>query len=483
MLKRLIQGLGANFLGQVINLASRVLLVPLFLAAWGAQVYGEWLLLSSIVAYLSLTDLGGQLYIVNRLTQAYAQQDIPPIPQDPAHRARPVSSPCPWRCSSSFVGVILLFPPGALLQITITGPTTVFLVLSVLAFQLVFSLPQGILLGVYRGVGLLPRGVMLSNLMQGMIILFVAAGLWLRCGMVTIVCLQMLPALIVALIALGDLNRIFPQFNLLSLQEADFSFGLSFLNPSFHFLLIQIAQACSIQGMVMIVGIVLGSVPVVVFSTMRTVVYSMRQVLGLLAQTAWPEMTRLDAEGNNDKLQLLFRGILRTTMVATTCLVIVFHFWGGAIFHAWLGNRVAYSQTLMDLFLLYLVLLLVWNSCGHLLMAINQHYAYSRVVFASALLTIGLAYLGGRRYGLSGVVAGPDHRRRPGAPLPGPLSALPLSGPVFLEFFSQRIGARGRSPGRHGAGPHVAARGHWRCSAVWWWQCLPWRRLALPRGG
>ena len=77
MRKRLIQGIGANFLGQIINLASRVLLVPLFLTAWGAEVYGEWLLLTSIVAYLSLTDLGGQLYIVNRLTQAYAQGDIP----------------------------------------------------------------------------------------------------------------------------------------------------------------------------------------------------------------------------------------------------------------------------------------------------------------------------------------------------------------------------------------------------------------------
>ena len=91
MLKRLIQGIGANFLGQVINVASRVLLVPLFLTAWGAQVYGEWLILSSVVAYLSLTDLGGQLYIVNRLTQAYAQKDIPLCPQDFTHRARPVS--------------------------------------------------------------------------------------------------------------------------------------------------------------------------------------------------------------------------------------------------------------------------------------------------------------------------------------------------------------------------------------------------------
>ncbi len=481
MLKRLIQGLGANFLGQVINLASRVLLVPLFLAAWGAQVYGEWLLLTSIVAYLYLTDLGGQLYIINRLTQAYAQQDSS-LFRKILHTGLALFLVLPLAVFCVFIGVILLFPPGALLQITITGPTTVFLVLSVLALQLVFSLPQGILLGVYRGVGLLPRGVMLSNLMQGMIILFVAAGLWLRCGMVTIVFLQMLPAVIVALIALWDLNRIFPQFNLLSLRDADFSFGLSFLNPSFHFLLIQIAQACSIQGMVMIVGIVLGSVPVVVFSTMRTVVYSMRQVLGLLAQTAWPEMTRLDAEGNNDKLQLLFRGILRTTMVATTCLVIVFHFWGGAIFHAWLGNRVAYSQTLMDLFLLYLVLLLVWNSCGHLLMAINQHYAYSRVVFASSLLTIGLAYLGGRQSGLSGVVV---------ALILGdglvPLCLVPYLLYRYQDRFSWNFFLRELAPAAAALGavalapvllPVVVA-----LLAVWWWQCLPWRRLALPRGG
>ena len=60
----------------------------------------------------------------------------------------------------------------------------------------------------------------------------------------------------------------------------------------------------------------------------------------------------------------------------------------------------------MDLFLLYLLLLLVWNSCGNLLMAVNRHHAYSQVVFASSLLTVGLAYLGGLHYGLSGVVMG-----------------------------------------------------------------------------
>jgi O-antigen/teichoic acid export membrane protein len=75
MFKRLCQGIGANFLGQIINIATKIVLVPLFLLAWGADIYGEWLLLSSMVAYLSLTEMGAQLYIVNRMTQAYAQRD------------------------------------------------------------------------------------------------------------------------------------------------------------------------------------------------------------------------------------------------------------------------------------------------------------------------------------------------------------------------------------------------------------------------
>jgi len=72
---RLVKGFGANVIGQGLNVASKILLVPLFLQAWGTNVYGEWLVLSSFVAYLSLTDLGGQVYIVNRLTQAYSCQD------------------------------------------------------------------------------------------------------------------------------------------------------------------------------------------------------------------------------------------------------------------------------------------------------------------------------------------------------------------------------------------------------------------------
>jgi O-antigen/teichoic acid export membrane protein len=405
MLKRLIQGIGANFLGQIINIASRVLLVPLFLAAWGAQVYGEWLLLSSIVAYLSLTDLGGQLYIVNRLTQAYAQRDIQ-LFRKILHTSLCLFLIIPLAAFAVFVGIIRLFPPRSMLQITVTSPVVVFLALAILAFQFVFSLPQRILVGVYWAVEMLPRGVMLTNTMELAILILVGLGLWLKAGLVAIALLQTLPFLVLAVVSARDLNRRFPQFHLLSLKEADLSFGLTFIKPCLHFFGIQMAQAFSLQGTVLMVGAVLGSVQVVVFATTRTIINLIRSFFSQISHAAWPELTRLDSQGDEEKFFLLFRGLFRTTLIAAVLLMALFHFWGGDIYHFWLRRAVAYQQRVMDLFLLYMGQFMIWISCSHPLMATNRHRTLAKMMLVSSLLGLGLAYLGGRRLGLPGVILG-----------------------------------------------------------------------------
>lgn len=405
MKKRLVRGIGANFLGQMINLASRLVLVPLFLLAWGVDIYGEWLLLSSVVAYLSLTDLGGQSYIVNRLTQAYAQRDIP-LFRRVLHTGLALFLVIPLTAYGLFLGVALAFPLAAYLHITITGHQVVVGVLAILAFQFVFSLPQGILLGVYRAVEMLPRGVMLANLMQFLTLIFVAGGLWLKWSMVPIACLQIMPYGLIALIALRDLNRRFPQFHLLSLAEANFSFGLSFLKPSLHFLLIQLGQAFAVQGTVLVVGAVLGPLQVVLFSTMRTIVNLIRSFFEQVSHAAWPEMTRLDTQQDIDKFLVLFRLILRSTLIASVIFITIFHYFGGYLYHFWLRKTVPFDQLVMDLFLLYMGQWIFWLTCSHPLLATNRHHTLAKMLFVSALLNLSLAYLGGRHLGLPGIILG-----------------------------------------------------------------------------
>jgi O-antigen/teichoic acid export membrane protein len=405
MFKRLCQGIGANFIGQLINLASRILLVPLFLLAWGADTYGEWLLLSSMVAYLSLTDMGGGLYILNRMTQAYAHRDIN-LFRKILHTGMALFLVAPVLVFIMFLTVIWIFSPAAFLHITLTSQRAVFLILAILAFQLVISLPFGILVRIYRAVEMLPRGVMLTNLMQLMSLFLVAGGLWLRWGMVAIAALQIIPYGFTAGIALWDLNRKFPQLKILSLGEADFSFGLSFIKPSLHFLLLQISQAFSIQGMVLIVGMVLGSMQVVLFSTMRTIINLIRSLFEQVSFAAWPEMTRLDAQEDIDKFLLLFRLILRSTLIASILFITIFHFYGGFIYHFWLRKTVPFQQPVMDLFLIYMGQFIFWLTCSHPLLATNRHHTVSKMLFVSSILTLALAYWGGQHLGLPGIVLG-----------------------------------------------------------------------------
>jgi len=156
----------------------------------------------------------------------------------------------------------------------------------------------------------------------------------------------------------------------------------------------------------LVVGMVLGPVQVVLFSTMRTIVNLIRSFFEQISHAAWPEMTRLDAQQDNDKFLLLFRGILRSTLVAAVVFMTVFHFFGGYIYHAWLRKTVAYQQPIMDLFLIYMGQFIFWLTCSHPLLATNRHYVLAKALFVSSLLTIGLAYLGGRHLGLPGIVLG-----------------------------------------------------------------------------
>jgi O-antigen/teichoic acid export membrane protein len=403
--RRLLKGFGAYSIGQVINLALRVLLPPLFLKAWGADLYGEWLVLSAFVAYLSLTDMGGQMYIVNRLTQAYAQQDIPLFRQI-LHTGLAIFLLVPTAVFLLFTTAISIIPPDWFLPISNTGNQIVVWVLAILAFQFVFSLPQGILLGIYRAVGLLPRGEMLGNLILLLQLILMAVALWLGGGMVWIAALQAVPYPLVAIIAAWELSKRFPQFGLLSLKEATYSMGLTFIRPSMHFLSIQVAQTFSIQGMVLVVGAILSPLQVVIFSTTRTVVAAMRQMLGLIVHAARPEMTRLDAEQSIDGLHILFRAVLRSTLIVAAVLVTIFHFFGGSIYHLWLGDTVEYQPAIMNLFLVYFVQLVFWHTCSQLLMAINVHHALSKMLLISSVLTITFAYLGGEYFGLRGVLIG-----------------------------------------------------------------------------
>ncbi|MBU0455296.1 MAG: hypothetical protein ABIH77_03840 [Pseudomonadota bacterium] len=403
--KRFSKGLSFYVLGQFIYFVMSVVLPPLFLSAWGVDLYGEWLVLTSVVAYLSLSDMGGQLFIVNRLNQLYSTQDISHF-KEVLHTGMFIFLILPLVVFLLFAVSISLMPHLSFLKVHVLSDHIARLILVVLALQFLFSLPQGLLLGVYRAIGKYPYGIFLSNIIMLLQFVFTVSALWFHANIIIIALLQTAPFVLVGMYAAIDLNRHHAEFDILSLQGCRYSLIREFLIPSFNFFAIQLSMAFTIQGLVIVIGIVLGSIQVVMFSTMRTLVSVMRQVLSLIANTAWPEFTRLDAQQQHQKLFLLFKLVLRTTTVASAGAVLILHFSGGWLYHLWLHDRVPFHRAYLDVFLLYGMQLVWWGVSNAFLMAINQHKALSKVTVLSAIFTILAALIGGHYFGLIGVLCG-----------------------------------------------------------------------------
>lgn len=402
---RLMKGFGAGALGQIINAASRVVLTPMFLHAWGVPAYGEWMLLTSLVAYLSLTDIGSQLYIVNQLTKAAVRKNTG-LYKKILNTGLALFLVFPAAVVLLFVAFAMLVPPQAYLNISETSRIVATWVLLLLGMQVAISLPQGLLLGVYRSIGMLARGVMWANATAGLQLMLTAAALWIGAGMITIAVLQVVPYLLISAVVQGELRRTLKTEGMISVRHADMKLGVSFMRPSLHFFSIQLSQSLAIQGTVLVVGALHGSVQVVVFSILRTVANVGKQLLGLIVNTAWPELTRLDTEQDEKKLSALFRVTLRSSLAGAAILTIVFYYFGGEIIGFWLGGTVPYNRVLMMLFLIYMVQSVFWTACGNLLMAVDRHHTHSWVLLVSSILTVSLAWVGGRQFGLLGVVAG-----------------------------------------------------------------------------
>src|SRR5215831_18394727 len=150
--RRLIRGLGAGLLGHAISLIGRVLLPPLFLQAWGVEIYGEWLVLTALVAHLVFSDFGAGMYITNRMTQEFAIGDFKAL-RKTLQTAMALFYVLPTVFLILFAGITLLVPVRGVLGLTTLTEGVAKFVVILLVLQVAISLPQGLLLGAFRAVG------------------------------------------------------------------------------------------------------------------------------------------------------------------------------------------------------------------------------------------------------------------------------------------------------------------------------------------
>jgi hypothetical protein len=106
MIKRILKMLGALGANTGLMLVTQLLLPPAFLHYYGVTLYGEWIVLSGTLSYLSTLNFGITTYASNELTMLRKRADSRQVPQAPRQHAGTADVHGVRRTCSSYIRVL-----------------------------------------------------------------------------------------------------------------------------------------------------------------------------------------------------------------------------------------------------------------------------------------------------------------------------------------------------------------------------------------
>lgn len=385
--KKLLRNLGANAYGQLVTVGIQLISVPLFLHYWGVALYGEWLILSAIPAYLSLSDIGFASVAANDMTMRVAKGDK----QGALEVYQSIwvfISAISLLVGSLLALIIYSISVNGLFSISHISLESTRLLLVVLMLYVLVGLQGGVLSAAYRCVGSYAYATVLNNTIRLTEWLLSIVALVLGGGVLVVAIVTLLIRWLGLIVMWAVLHK---QESWLSLgyKQASMQRVRDLVKPAVAFMAFPLGLALSLQGMVLVIGMTLGSAAVVIFSAYRTLTRLLVQIITMLNQAIWPEISAAYGTGKMELVKKLHNKGSSVTFWIALLTVVTLGLIGELIVGVWTRHVFEQNQTLLLLMLATVFLNVLWQTSWVVLMATNQHQKITLafiVTSASALL-------------------------------------------------------------------------------------------------
>jgi O-antigen/teichoic acid export membrane protein len=397
---RLIRGFGATALGPVVTAIAQIVSVPVFLHFWGVKLYGEWLIISAIPTYLALSDMGFGSVAANDMTMRVAAGD---------REGALKTFQSTWALilmTSAMVeilvlGVIWFLPLTRWLNLSSLGAPGVRLVLILLSAYTLLVLQTDLFTSGFRCEGNYAFGMLVNNVMRlvefTLTVIFVARG-----GNPVSVATMLLVARILGTCVMSwQMVRKSPWLRF-GFQHARFASIRPLVLPAVAFMAFPAGNALSVQGMVLVIGIVLGPVAVTVFSTLRTLTRFSFQITTVIAATIWPELSAAYGAQQWPAARKLHRYACQASLCFSAFSATALLFCGEWTIRVWTHGRVTFDTTLFRMLLLVIVVNSLWYTSSVVPIAANRHGKLALFYLLGAAGSLGIADLLLPHFGLTG---------------------------------------------------------------------------------
>lgn len=401
--KRLINGIGANGFGQAINILVQLFSVPLYVGTWGIPLYGEWLLLSTLPAYLAMSDIGFASVAGNQMTMQVASG---------AHR-RALAT---FQSAGLFMAVActavlglsaasIWLPLSTWLNLTAITTEELTPILLIMALGVVVNLQMGLLCAGFRCAGHYALSIWIINVVRMGEFLVLAGALWLGASPLIVAAVTGLPRFLGYLIGRRLLRRRCPWLRF-GYRHATYDEIKAMARPAFAFMAFPVGNALKNQGMLSIVGITLGPAATVTFSTLRTLVNAAQQAMGLINSAVWPEFSAAFGAGNLNLARKLHRLACKVSFWIALGAVLGLYYAGAWLLQVWTHGQVPFDKSFFSLLLLTMLINALWFTSSVVQAATNTHETLAMLFISVTAAATGLAYAIIPAFGMNGPALG-----------------------------------------------------------------------------
>lgn len=389
--RKLLHSLSASALGPVVTALLQVIMIPLLLKGWGAQRFGEWVLLSAAPSYLSMTDMGFGSAAANEMTMQVARGERGAAVETFQSTGALVAA-----VSTLALLSVLLFsatvPINSLLNIHTLSSSKTRIVLLFLSVYSLLNLYGGIIGAGFRCDGNFAESQVFYNVTRlaenVTLIAIVLFGAGLVEASVGFLAMRLAGTLLMA----WDLKRRSPWLHY-GITHANVRKIRNLSIPALSFMAFPAGNALSIQGTILLIGHLLGPIAATTFSTLRTLTRFALQLTEVIKYGIWPELSVAFGRSDMVVARRLYRRACELSFWLSLIAASSLWIFGRRIFELWTRNRVIFEEHVFDLLLLSVIAASLWSTASVIMLASNSHVRLATFYVSVTTLSLGSGFI------------------------------------------------------------------------------------------
>jgi O-antigen/teichoic acid export membrane protein len=355
------------------------------------HLYGEWILLNTIPSYLGLSDVGFGSVAGNEMTMLAAAKNF--------EQALVVFQSV-WVLTTVITSLIALLlvaavwwlPLGAWLHMHAISPGDTKLIVLLLGLAVLLGMQETLFQAAFRCVGKYPLGTMAKSLVVLAAFLSTMLGVGLHLSPVPVTVLYV-AVNAVGVLALWILLRREVPWIRFGVRHAQWAVIRRLTGPALSFMSFPLVNALNLQGILVVIGYVMGPVAVVTFNTARTISRSATQGMNLINNSIWPEMSAAFGIGAMDVARMLHRRACQISLLLCLGITLGVALLGDWIWRVWTVGKVPIDPVLLNIMLLQMIVSAFWFTSSVVPMATNQHQRMARAMLTATCGALVLAWI------------------------------------------------------------------------------------------